>query len=285
MYFGDLAREMASHGLVFAGQLPLHLNVRELAAPPALRELTGKIDDRLAFESMKDFANNELFRSDVYVKSPVTREGAVSRGYFERTPFGTLATNAHVKRQVKLPHYTLNFTGGVYEPLIPAIAASPASAIDLARRPELAAFGAARIGGCLQNLAIGGQAVPMRPWPKAASADAQPTVRHAILFNEGVLAPGMEGEAPLVLASPVTGGGITVSILEAVCLRLLTEVSPADRPAWIRALAGRPKPIVIGDKPMKDPEKLLRALTKELESFEASIVPKLLELGILERAG
>jgi SAM-dependent methyltransferase len=281
MYFADVAREMSSHGLQFLGQLPLHQNVRELAVPPSLRPMIGADEGRVAFESLKDFATNELFRSDVYVKPPAARSEEATRTYFEQTRFGTLTNNAQIKRQARLPFYTLTFTGPVYDPLIPAIAQGSASATELAGRPDLAAFGARRIGDCLQNLTLGGQVVPMRAWPTAASAGSR--LAHVLPYNDRALQDAIAGEGPLVLASPVTGMGLSISLLEAICLRLLTAVDPARRAEWIRALAqARAQPIVVGDKPIKDAEKLVRAVTKELDAFRTVAVPKLIELGILE---
>ncbi len=63
-YFVDVAREMAASSLHFIGQLPLHLNYRDLALSPALRDLFKDVADRIAFESLKDFALNEFFRRD-----------------------------------------------------------------------------------------------------------------------------------------------------------------------------------------------------------------------------
>jgi SAM-dependent methyltransferase len=284
MYFADVVRDVAAQGLVFVGQLPLHLNVRDLATPPSIKAIADGVSDRVAFESLKDFASNELFRCDVYVRAPGVRTEGATREYFEQTPFGTLTHNAQVKRQVRLPFHTLSFTGAVYDPLIPAVASSAATAHELAQRPELASFGARRIGDCLQNLTLGGQVVPMRRWPKASSSG--PRYRHCLPYNAGVLADAVEGRGPLVLASPVTGGGVTISLLEAVCLRLLTEIEPSGQADWIRALAraadARSQPIVVGDKPVKDPEKLVRVLTKELDAFRAGILPKLVDLGVLE---
>ena len=285
MYFADVARGMAAHGLQFVGQLPLFLNVRALATPPSVKAIADQVDDRLAFESLKDFASGDLFRSDVYIRErngpPLPRSEAATHAFFEQTPFGTLTNNAQIKRQVRLPFYTLAFTGTVYDPLIPAIASSAATAGELAGRPELASFGARRIGDCLQNLALGGQVVPMRRWPRGSSDG--PRFRLTLAYNAGALVDAVDGVGPLVLASPVTGSGLMVSLVEAICLRLLTLVEPSGHADWIRAFAAaRPTPLVVGDKPIKEPEKLVRAITRELESLRQSFVPRLVDLGILE---
>ncbi len=62
---------MAAAGLHFVGQLPLYANYRDLTIPPALLPAFKEIDNRILFESLKDFAVNEFFRRDVYVRGVV----------------------------------------------------------------------------------------------------------------------------------------------------------------------------------------------------------------------
>src|SRR5262249_37788964 len=75
MYVTDVAREMGTRGLYFIGQLPLYQNYGDLTVPPELTELFKGVTDRLAWESLKDYALNEFFRRDVYVKGMETRSG------------------------------------------------------------------------------------------------------------------------------------------------------------------------------------------------------------------
>jgi hypothetical protein len=245
------------------------LNVPELAMPPALREIGMSLGDRVAFDALKDFAVNELQRSDVYVKGEARVSEAAMRDFFERTTFGTLAPR--IKRSARLPTYTLEYNGPIYDALVAAISNEAASAEELASRPSLATFGAKRIGDCLINLSLGGQVVPMRRLPSdTALLEHNRVVLRACLFEEG---------RPMVLASPATGMGLHISLLEALCMYLVTEVAPPERAAFISAFT---KPIVVEDRPLRG-EKLVRTVTRELDDFDTKLGPKLAELGILER--
>ena len=62
--------------LHFAGVVPLHQNFRDTAVPEALEKVFADATDRLTFESLKDFAINEFFRRDVYVKGRTSRHAA-----------------------------------------------------------------------------------------------------------------------------------------------------------------------------------------------------------------
>jgi hypothetical protein len=282
MYFADMARAMQSEGLYFVGQMPLHLNVAELAVPPALKDLAKTISDRMAFESFKDFAVNELFRSDVYVNGPATRSEKVMRDYFQGAAFGTIVSAAQLRRTVKVAPYTLEFTGPIYDAVLGAISASSASATELGARPALATFEAKRIGDVLMNLALGGEVLPMRA-PEAGAGTSE-RYRVPLPFNRAVLSDESH-DRPRVLASPVTGTGMTVSLLEVLCLQLLTSVEPQRHASWIRGFAHRLKaPLAVGNRTISDPAEIVRVVQRELEAFRGRALPKLVELGIVEPA-
>lgn len=278
LYFADAARIMGAHDLAFVGQVPLHLNVRELATPPSVKKLAEAAVDPVAFETLKDFATNELFRADVYARGGATQSEAVARAFFERTPFGTMTAARGVRREVRLPPYTVDFTGPVYDAILAVIAARPSSAAELARRPDLARLGQARIGGCLRNLVLGGQVVPMRP---LAAGSTDGPLRAGVPYNDVALDEALEGEAPLVLASPVTGAGVHVSLLEALGIRLLTRVPPAEHVEWLKSFAARKGvPLTVGDRTIADGDELASVMTGELDRLR-SAVPKLVALGVL----
>ena len=276
MYFAEVARALADKNLRFVGQFPLYFAFRDLALPRKLAAAAGAFgegdEDRIAFESLKDFALNEFFRSDVYTKPPADSSAATS-AYLETTPFGTLVPASLVRREVRLPHFTVQLTGPLYDALIPEIASGAASAIELAMRPALAELGVTRIADAMKTMALGGQLVPMR-------ATRPPVPR---TFNQAVVANAVTRDNPLVLASPTTGNGIAMSMLDAVCVRLLTEVAPADRAAWIRALVEQqPVRLVVGDRAIKDRDELARTITEAFARFSAVWSDKLVELGILD---
>ncbi len=291
MYVGDVARSLAATGLTFLGQLPLYANIRQLAIPPSLRKIAETVPDRIALEGLKDFATNELFRSDVYVSGKLTRSVSEVQYYFEGTPFGTLTPLAHVRREARLPYYTVEYGEPVYESILAVIAERCATAMELALLPELAQAGQLRIGDCLQNLVLGGQVVPMRAASSRGRAPGGPgeARRYRVLgrYNELVLDEGLAQEGPLVLASPVTRSGVQVSLLEALAIRLVTD--PAATPVAygdrVRAYAGsRPMPLAFGDRKIKDADELVRIMAREIERFRAGSLAKLLELEVLGEA-
>ena len=284
MYFADVAREMTAHDLEFVGQLPLALNVRELALPPALKEIAKPAPDRIAYETMKDFALNEMFRSDIFVRGGAPPAETAKRAYFEGTPFGTTTTLEQIRRNVKLPVYTLDYTGPVYEAILGEIDAGAASATELAARPKTAQLGVTRIGDCLQNLALGGQVVPMRPATPGASKEGR--YRVPLAYNRFVLEDVLTGGgSPRALMSPTSGASLPVTLLDMLCLHLLTAVEQPARGSWLRKFSHQKTPrLTLGDRTITDGDDLVRTVTRHIDVLVAKGLPKLVELGIAEPA-
>lgn len=280
MYFADVARQMAEAGLYFVGAIPLHLNYKDLSVPPAAAKLFAGIESRVVLESMRDYATNEFFRRDVYVRGVAPCSAASTRAYFEATPFGA---PGGIRREVRLSHYTLQYVGPIFDVLIPALTGTAATASELALRPELASFGLAKIRDALLRLALGDQILPMTRSTPAAPAPGQGPYRVPSAYNRMVLEQRVSREGLVVLASPISGTGTVLSTVDGVCLRLLTSVEPAARPGWIRAfLAQRVLALHDGDRRVDDPAEQERALARHLESFTATRLPELIALGIVE---
>jgi hypothetical protein len=283
-YFVDVAREMAESSLHFVGQLPLHLNYRDLALPPALLDLfKGKgMESRIAFESLKDFALNEFFRRDVYVKGERPCSAATTRAYLESTAFGTLVGEGQIEREARLPHRTLRYEGPLFDALIPALCAGATTVSELALRPELAAAGRDRIRESLMLLVLGGQVIPMARPAVPAPAPAAALYHLPLAYNRMMLGQRLSADNPILLASPAAGTAIVLPQLEAISLRLLTEVPPEQRSAWIRALVARqPLRLRVGDRWIEDADEKARVIADQLEHFRARRLPKLLDLEIV----
>jgi len=275
MYFADVAAEMTRRDLGFIGQLPLYLNYRDLTIPPSAMELFRRVSDRASFESLKDFAINEFFRGDLYVKASAPRDEATTRQYLGTTRFGTLTTAEHVKREVRLRHHVLRFEGPLFDALIERLARSPLTVPELLSEPALAGYGEEALRSAVLRLLLGEQVAPMQAGSHRAPWE----------YNRRILEQRLSTTDPVVLASPVAGTGVVVPTLQAVALRLMTGVDPADRPAWIRAFVARqPVRLQVGDRTVESEEEQARVLAEEVEKFRAGRLPKLVALGVVEAA-
>ena len=145
MYFGDVAEEAAEHDLRFVGQLPLHLNFRDLATAQPLQEASRPVSDRRAWERMRAFAVNDFFRREVFVKGGVPRAEDTTLAYLDATPFGTLVSADDVSRDLSLTCRTKRFTGPLFEAHNAARARRSSTQSDNAGEPTRGAFGTDRL--------------------------------------------------------------------------------------------------------------------------------------------
>jgi hypothetical protein len=282
MYFGDVALEAAEHDLRFVGQLPLHLNFRDLAIARPLQEASPPVSDRRAWERMRAFAANEFFRRDVYVKGSVPRAENTTLAYLDATPFGTLVSADDVSRDLPLPGSSLRFTGPLFEALIAALARRSSTPADLAGEPSLVPFGADRVRQAVLQLAMGKDVLPMALSSEGIGA-LGPRCRVPSAFNRAVLAQALSRKSAVTLASPVAGTGVALSMLNAIALQAVTEARPEDRAAWIRALVdGSPLRLVDHGRPVEDKEDLAQRLASHVDEFSATRLPKLVDLGVVE---
>ncbi|HVZ37246.1 MAG TPA: methyltransferase regulatory domain-containing protein, partial [Polyangiaceae bacterium] len=283
MYFADVVEEAARCDLRFVGQLPLHLNYGDLTITPALREAFRTISDRRAWEHLKAFASNEFFRRDVYVKGAVAHAENTAHTYLETTAFGTLVPADEVKREIALPGHSLPFTGPLFDAVIAQLASHASTVRELAVTASLAPFGVDAIRQAVLQLLMGNDVIPVSASPQIPSGTAS-RYRIPSPFNRAILAQPLASSHPIVLASPVAGTGVSTSMLDTVLLRALTEAHDEDRAAWIRAFVDA-NPVRVQDhgRTLNAKDELARVVEVQFEQFCATRVPKLIELGILER--
>lgn len=287
MYFGDVARELADHGLFFVGQLPAHLNYRDLTIPGALLDLFKMIDDRLLFESLKDYAVNESFRRDVYVKGTAARSDATTRRFLDETPFGTLVSGGRIQREVRLPACTMRFDGAFFEALTAALSWRAQRVVDLVADGALRAYEPSRIRDGVRNLVVSGQLTPMVEATTEPPRGAAFPPRHRIplAYNRMVVGQPLRAETPFILASARAGTGVEVPMLEAICIRCVVAASAKERPKLLHDMISEaPLDMKVAGRAVTDPEEQEAILAGELVRFSADRLPKLVELGVLEIA-
>lgn len=283
MYFADVAEEAASSDLRFVGQLPLRLNFGDLTIAPALRETFRAVPDRRAWEHLKAFATNEFFRRDVYVKGAVAHAENTTRTYLETTVFGTLVPAEEVGRELPLPDRSLQLSGPLFDALVPTLAARASTVRELATKPPFSPFGLDALRKAVTRLLMGKDVIPMACSPETPTVTGS-RYRIPSAFNRGILTQRLSPEHAIVLASRVAGTGVNVSMLHTVLLRALTEARSDDRATWIRAFVDA-NPLRVWDhgRTLNEKADLARVVEAQLEEFCATRLPKLIELGIVER--
>jgi len=285
MYFAQLAAEMAGRGLHFVGQLPLYLNYRDLAIPQPLAAMFAGIDDRVAFESLKDFAINEYFRRDVFIKGRDLRSATATQTYLDATLFGSPVQGAPSRARRLSPTTRSTTREPSSTRSCPHSRRGAKTVATLAARPELMGFGIARVRDAVMRLALGEAIIPMREPTHAAPAPRGALYRLPSTYNRAALRAGLENDTPVALAVATAGTGIELSSIEAVALFLLTEVAHEQRTEWVRARCGRESfRLTVRGSAVHGEDEQVRVLLQEIDGFCLARLPKLVEMGVIARA-
>ncbi len=271
MYFARVAWEMATHDLHFAGVLPLLLNFRDSAIPEKLEAAFEGVTDRATFESLKDFAINEFFRRDVYVKGKPPRSAEAMHVHLDETPWSTTPG----ERLVRLPHRVVRLEGAIYDAIFEATShgAKPLSAIEGFEREKLRT--------AMLRMLVAERATPMceRVAPEAAKRDARFTVPN--VYNRMMLRR-LASDTPLVMVSERAGTAFATSAIEGLAIRALTEAEPGAREAWLRDFAGKHVlRLAVGERVVESREEQEKILLGALEQLETQKLARLVELGIV----
>ena len=281
MYFARVAWEMAESGLQFVGTLPVHSNFRETAISEAHQRVLATVTDRVTFESLKDFAIDEFFRRDVYVKGKLARDSVITNEYLDTQVWGTIANPQRSERTVRLPHREVTFEEPIFDGLLAALREGGTTLPALAERKELAGFRLEALRAALLRLIIAEHVVPLRAPTRSLAANAEDLFRVPSVYNQTMLRR-LTGEAPIIMASTVAGTAFPISALEGLAMRLLTEVPSAGREQWVHDLVARSVlRIRIGDRVLEDPADQRRAILETLGQLHAQRLTKLVELDIL----
>ncbi|MDB5215827.1 MAG: Methyltransferase [Myxococcaceae bacterium] len=281
MYFARVAWEMAESDLHFVGVSPLFLNFRDTAIPESLDSVFAGVTDRATFESLKDFAVNEFFRRDVYVKGKVARSADVTNAYLASTAWGTLASALPDDRTVTLHHRTLKLDAPIFEPLFAAVAERATTLDDLAERPELATFGIEKLRAALLRLLLGDNAIPMQAPGRSATPIGDGLFRIPSVYNQMMLRR-LSSDTPIVMTSTVAGTAFPISALDGLALRVFTEVAPPERESWIRDFVGKNVlRLAVGDHVVEDQADQRAVILEAVEKLRTHRLAKLVELGVL----
>jgi hypothetical protein len=219
----------------------------------------------------------EFFRRDVYVKGARQRAVAATNVYLDTTAWGL--PTAQVERVVRLPQRTVCLEGATFDALFAALAEGAATIPVLAERTGLALED---LRAAIARLVVADQAVPLLAPTRAAAAGDMFGVPS--VYNQAMLRR-LSSDAPIVLASNVAGTAYPISALDALALRLFTEVAPGERERWVDDLVLRSVlRIRIGDRVLVDRADQRRAILDAAEQLRLNRLAKLVELGILVEA-
>jgi Predicted methyltransferase regulatory domain len=276
-HFFDVALQMGSAGLAYAGSATLTENIDQCAVPKETLPLLSQIADLAVRETVRDFAANKQFRRDVYVRggSPLMYEERYRA--WSQIRFILAVPRDRVVFSFAGPLTVLNGNPALYAPIVDRLDQSPAGFEELLALSPDHQTRVALLMECLTLLVHSGQVFPlMGPSPDAASAQR---------FNRMLVEKARAGEVFDNLASPVLRTGIPVSDFGLLALSALLEgkgeyphQAAAHGLAILKALGRRPLKDL---RPIERDNDAIEFLAEHIQPILEQAVPVWRRLGAL----
>ena len=184
-------------------------------------------------------------------------------------------------RIARLPHRTVSLEGPVFDSIFAALENGTVTIAELAARPELAGVTREELRKHLLRLLVAERIAPRSAPSRAAVVDG--TTRYVVpsVYNQMMLRR-LSSDVPVVMASTLAGTAFPISALEALAIRVFTEVPAAGREAWVRDfVAKRVLRIRVEERVLVDDGEQVRAILDTVATLQGERLAKLLEVGVL----
>lgn len=217
----DVARDMERAKLVYACSATIPLNIDELSLSPEIRALVAEAADPVLAETVRDFALNQVFRRDVFVRGIERLPVAAAAEELSRRRFTLAVPRDKAGLSVPIPLGGLAHAPDLGLPILEALADGTPSLGEIVARPDLARHDFGTIARFLAMQVWVQNAQPVTAAPETGRDGGDRLNRalaHRMRFDTGLLA----------LASPVTGMGLMLDDLERLALAALLMGHPSD---------------------------------------------------------
>ncbi len=283
MYFGDVAKDMASIGLSYCGSAKIEKNHVDLTTPSRFIDLIEDAAGPIDREMERSVITNEKFRRDVYCRGRAPIDPDARYKLYADTVVGGTVDASEVTREFELTRRNLRLSDKIYDALIPALVAGRCSISEVCALPSMTGYGARQITEAIHRLILGGQ---FEPFAAPAPEFGTPArFRIASTLNRLLLEKRLIEDGQCYLASPVLGRGLRVNLIRGLLL-LAGDAVGLDRAAEyvVSALEAAGSDWPGGRKGSAAPGSRRAKIETELAEFRVRWLPLLLRFGIVEPA-
>jgi len=213
-------------GFAAAGDATISANYLELAAPTSSHETLEKCRAHLLYEPIKDFALQRLVRTDVWVKLPV-EQTADKASLFGHFTYGITSMRSQVPEKISTSGKEIDLTTPLFSSLIDVMCLLPLGVGDFLKHPSCKGFDTSDVVSAIQILVATGVAQPMRGRYEGRSSAMTPYPAWANGFNAHFKKAEIHSPS-IMLASPIVGSAVLLSVREALVLQALSRVGLAN---------------------------------------------------------
>jgi len=222
-YHAEVAQALASAKLSYAGAASVFDNFDQFTLNSEVAKLVGEVGERALAETIKDYARNQSFRRDVYARGVTKAAPAALEAALEQARFALARPRPSCRMQQTTVAGEVTLQPETYAPVLDALARAPMTFAELARAPECAGLNRGKLRQAVFGMAALGNVQAALP---AVGEDArrEGTSR----FNAVALRAPITDAGDLYLASPVTGAGVAVNLIDRLLLAAKDEASGVE---------------------------------------------------------
>lgn len=278
LYHSDVAAELSGAKLNYLGSAHVLDAIDAINFTPEQKALLDGVTDPVLRETVRDYLTNQQFRRDVFVKGAAPLPVTTLREAWLESRFALSNGRDDVPMKVRGSLGDADLHADVYGPILDALAGGPATMRQLLASAPVAALGWNRLIEALTILVGSGQVQPCPP----AKGDAK-RLKGVRAFNQAVMRRARDNADLGYLASPVTGGGISVPRFSQLFLLALSEgrktAEDCAAYAW-QVLSAQGQLIVKEGNTLRTPEENLAELRPQAETFLTKQLPVLRTLQV-----
>ena len=275
-YHSEVASEMSAAKLSFLGSAALLEQVDAINLTPEQQQIMAGIEDPVLRETVRDYMTNQQFRRDVFVKGPVPLTPQATQEALLDRRFALSVARTDVTLKVAGSQGEATLQSEVYTPLLDVLSGGAKTVREMLGDPAVASLGWARLQQALTVLVGAGHLQPCLP-----TKDEGKRAKSVKAFNNAVLQRARDSAELQFLASPVTGGGVSVGRFQQLFLLALAEgrKQPEDWAEFTwKVLASQGQKILKDGKALETNEENLAELKGQAATFAEKQLPVLKSL-------
>lgn len=277
-YHSDVVSDLSSARLSYLSTMDIIEHVDDVNLTRSQKDILDRMSDPAFRETTRDYIVNRQFRKDVFGRGVLALSTQEAREEWLDTRFVLPVRAQDVSMKVKTILGEVSIHEETCRPLIDALDAAGGHARlrDLVRDPAVARLGWARLQRILRLL-VGDRA--LHPGPSGV-LDMDRRKESTTLFNKAVLKQSIYSDKLKVLASPVTGGGVSVGRLPRLLLLAHMEKKENQTEFVWGIMKNQTQKLSKEGKVLETEAENISFLREKNDNFIKEILPVLQRLGI-----
>lgn len=225
-YFREVAEDLASVGCGFVSSTNLTSQTGALV-PPQTRGLLGQTVNPFTRETLRDFAMNQRFRSDLFVRDVKRMTSKEQMAKLGETCLMLAADAGNVNLSLKTSYGDVNLEPHIYAPIIAALSEGGIGPKRIGDIESAVGSNRRLLVECVSILVGQRIATPAIKDPDVSRVEASHRLNRELCRQASL------GDDMQCLASPVTGGGVRLTHTEQLFLHFRPSGEP-NAEAWAR---------------------------------------------------